>query len=185
MEDTGPLTAIIWACHWLRWVFMDHTTYSPDITPSKFDSFRCLKKYLAGKRLAKNADVKQAVTSWPDSWPPFFLRWHASYNEIVEEMLIYIYLSILTMWRSECTVCYWSAMCTPKWGKSSWNYSDWYLIFFYSFVLVLACIFFVRRPIDNKVTVSCKIYFVVYGDSELLFKISKIPLHVKYFLTLM
>lgn len=67
MEDTGPLTAIIWACHWLRWVFMDHTTYSPDITPSKFDSFRCLKKYLAGKRLAKNADVKQAVTSWPDS----------------------------------------------------------------------------------------------------------------------
>jgi hypothetical protein len=97
---------------------------------------------------------------------------------------IYIYMSIVTMWRSECTSAT-DLPCVHRSQENVFGITAIDILVLYSFVLVLTCIFFVRRPIDNKVTASCKFYFVVYGDSELLFKISKIPLHITYFLTLM
>jgi hypothetical protein len=43
---------------------MKHRLYKPEQAHSNFDLFEPLKKQLAVKRFAKDADVKQAVTSW-------------------------------------------------------------------------------------------------------------------------
>jgi hypothetical protein len=41
---------------------MDHHPYSVNPSPSDFHLFGPLKKQLAGKQFAKDADIKQAVT---------------------------------------------------------------------------------------------------------------------------
>jgi hypothetical protein len=40
---------------------MDHAAYSPDLAPSAFHYFGPLKMEMAGKRFAKNIEVKQVV----------------------------------------------------------------------------------------------------------------------------
>jgi hypothetical protein len=39
----------------------DHSSYCPDLAPSDFLLFFCLKKFLAGQRFVNNDDVKVAV----------------------------------------------------------------------------------------------------------------------------
>ena len=43
---------------------MDYRPHSPDIRSNDIHIFGPLKKRLADKRFATDADVKQAVTSW-------------------------------------------------------------------------------------------------------------------------
>lgn len=47
----------------------DQHPYNPDFAPSVFSLFEHLKNTcnLAGKRSTRDADVKQAVTSWPQT----------------------------------------------------------------------------------------------------------------------
>ena len=50
-------------CDWLR--LEGHSPNSPYLTHSDFRLFGPLEKHMSGKRFATDADVKQAVTSWP------------------------------------------------------------------------------------------------------------------------
>ena len=45
----------------------DHSSYGPDLAPSDFLLFFCLKKFLAGQRFVNNDDVKEAVKKWLSS----------------------------------------------------------------------------------------------------------------------
>jgi hypothetical protein len=56
MEITGPHTVT-------GYVTMNHSPYHPDLAPHHFHLLKTLQKCLA-KEFAKNADMKQAVTSW-------------------------------------------------------------------------------------------------------------------------
>ena len=52
-------------CDWLwhyNLEFMVHPSYSHSLMPSDFHLFGLFKKHLAGKQIATDADVKQAVT---------------------------------------------------------------------------------------------------------------------------
>ena len=54
-------------CRWVRrcgWQVTDHPPYSRDLVHSDFHLFGSPNKYLTGKLLPTDADVKQANTSW-------------------------------------------------------------------------------------------------------------------------
>jgi hypothetical protein len=53
---------------------MDEASYSSDLALSDFYLLGSLKKYLAGKRFAADADVKQALTSWLEELHADFLN---------------------------------------------------------------------------------------------------------------
>jgi hypothetical protein len=46
------------------WEQIDHPSYSPDLAPSDFHVFLHLKKFLGGRRLLEDGDVKEAVNTW-------------------------------------------------------------------------------------------------------------------------
>jgi hypothetical protein len=48
----------------ILWEVIHHLPYSPSLKPSDVQLFGVLKKHLADKRFAIDADVKQAVTYW-------------------------------------------------------------------------------------------------------------------------
>jgi hypothetical protein len=43
---------------------LNHPPYSPDQAPSDYFLFRIMKKFLRGKRLSSDEEVKEAVTTW-------------------------------------------------------------------------------------------------------------------------
>ena len=47
-----------------RWEKADHSPYSPDLSPSGFHLFLHPKKFLGGKRLDDDVDLKDAVQKW-------------------------------------------------------------------------------------------------------------------------
>jgi len=63
---TGPKTANGTPNRSLRYdcQVTEHPTHSPDLASCNFHLLGPLKKHLASMRFAKDADVKQAVTSW-------------------------------------------------------------------------------------------------------------------------
>jgi len=43
---------------------LDHSTYSPDLTPRDFHLLLHLKKHLADQKFHEDEDVKNEVTTW-------------------------------------------------------------------------------------------------------------------------
>lgn len=43
---------------------LDHPPYSPDLAPSDFYLFRCMKKHLRGKQFANAEDLREEVKSF-------------------------------------------------------------------------------------------------------------------------
>lgn len=67
IKCTGSIAAT-WPCDWLRrcwWEVMDHI---PDHACSDFHRFGSMKKHLAGKQFAPDADVMLPVTFWYRNW---------------------------------------------------------------------------------------------------------------------
>jgi len=60
MLPTGRVTPYGITAGWAT----DQHPYNPDFAPSVFSLFGHLKNNLAGKRSARDADMKQAATSW-------------------------------------------------------------------------------------------------------------------------
>jgi histone-lysine N-methyltransferase SETMAR len=55
------------------WEQFNHPHYSPDLAPSDFHLFLCLKKFLAGQHFLNN-DVKEAVKKLPSSQEATFYK---------------------------------------------------------------------------------------------------------------
>jgi hypothetical protein len=53
---------------------MDETSYCSDLALSDFYLLGSIEKYLAVKRFAADADVKQALTSWLEAFHADFLN---------------------------------------------------------------------------------------------------------------
>jgi len=47
-----------------KWEQMGHPLYSPDLAPSDYHLFLHLKKFLGGKRLDDDDDLKDSVQKW-------------------------------------------------------------------------------------------------------------------------
>jgi hypothetical protein len=102
-------------CESLRfcgWEKGDHRSHSPDVQSSDFHLFGQLKKRLADERLATDADVKQAVTSWLQTLDTNFShvwmhawvqRWDKWWNNNGD-----------LSWGLKCTICYPCAIGTSK-----------------------------------------------------------------------
>ena len=53
---------------------VEHPPYSPDLAPSDFHFFRCLKKHLRGNNFHSSGDLKQAVIDFIENCSPIFLK---------------------------------------------------------------------------------------------------------------
>jgi hypothetical protein len=53
---------------------MDEASYCSDLVLSDFYLLGSIEKYLAGKRFAADADVKQALSSWLEALHADFLK---------------------------------------------------------------------------------------------------------------
>jgi hypothetical protein len=65
----------------------DHPSYSTDFAPGHMHLFKPLKKQLADKRFATDAEVKQAVTSWTQTLDTEFLYARICHGVTVRQML--------------------------------------------------------------------------------------------------
>ena len=60
---------------------VEHPPYSPDLAPSDFHFFRCLKKHLRGNNFHSSGDLKQAVIDFIENCSPIFFE--DGFNELV------------------------------------------------------------------------------------------------------
>ena len=76
LDNARPHTAraTIEALETLKFEFLSHPPYSPDLAPSHFHFFPHLKRDLKGTYFTSDDEVKQAVTSWiKQRTPEFFI----------------------------------------------------------------------------------------------------------------
>jgi len=57
---------------YLRFQFLDHPPYSPDLAPSGYHLFPGLKKQLKGRHLSSDVEVIAAAETWLDGQPTDF-----------------------------------------------------------------------------------------------------------------
>jgi hypothetical protein len=57
---------------YLGFQFLDHPSYSPDLTPSDNHLFPGLKKQLKGRHFSSNAEVISTAETWLDGQPSEF-----------------------------------------------------------------------------------------------------------------
>ena len=113
MEFTSP-SAANRSYDWLRlcsWEATDHRPYSTDVAPSYFLLFGHLKKHLACKRFAADADMKQVVSSTEYrhltsiSSTPACEPWCHGGMKLTSECQRWLHGSLM------CTICYPFALC--------------------------------------------------------------------------
>jgi hypothetical protein len=96
------------------------TSQAYSMGPSDINLFGSLKKHLAGKQFVTDANVKQAVISWPLTlWHRFHLRWGTSFSATLGQML-------KCQWwphgNPVCTICYtWTIEVTINYGQSEFS----------------------------------------------------------------
>jgi histone-lysine N-methyltransferase SETMAR len=54
------------------WVVLDHTPYSPDLSPCDYHNFGPLKKTLKGRQFNSDETVREAVEQWSIQQPVSF-----------------------------------------------------------------------------------------------------------------
>jgi hypothetical protein len=59
----------------LKFEVLKHPPYSPDLVPSDFHLFGCMKEHLRGQKFADDNELMEAVQSWLKAMPKsFFLE---------------------------------------------------------------------------------------------------------------
>jgi hypothetical protein len=50
-----------------NWEFFDHPPYSPNLTPSDYHMFPCLKNWFGSQRFSNNEELMEGVRTWLNS----------------------------------------------------------------------------------------------------------------------
>jgi transposase len=49
---------------YFNWEFFDHSPYSPDLAPSDYHLFTCLKNWLGSQRFSNNEELTEGVKTY-------------------------------------------------------------------------------------------------------------------------